>query len=295
MDESQKLYKVFTLIRLLNTPPAKSAKQLMQRTGMKKTHLYRNLKLLEELGYTIKTDKQHRKSLTFLNTSSSGKLTKDMLGHDELNYIHDLLQSQVTASPYAESILHKFDRHLSLAPLADALPQLHRSRMIQLVRFGINRNRQLFLKGYRSVTGNKITDRIVEPMEITADHRYLIAWDVDKDDQRQFKFSRITDIEVLEVPTKSGHIASPMDIFGMTGTEWHTVKMKLSTNPYHLLIEEIPLSRQFIFTRGGEVFFEGQVRNWQGIGRFVLGFPGEVEVLAPEGFKEYLKEKIGKF
>jgi len=227
MNESQKLYKVFSLIRLLNTPPAKSAKQLMRQLGIKKSQVYRYIDLLKELGYTIDTDEQHRKSLSFIDTeASAGKLTKDMLGHDELNYIHDLLQSQVTDSPYAESILHKFDRHLSLAPLADALPQLHRSRMTQLIRFGINRNKQLFLKGYRSLTANKVSNRTVEPMEITADYRYLIAWDVDKDDQRQFKLSRITDIDVLETASTPGRIASPMDVFGLTGTSWHTVKMK---------------------------------------------------------------------
>jgi len=296
MENNQKLYKVFTLIRLLNTPPAKTAQQLMRQLDVKKTQFYRYINLLKEIGYTIDKDAKHRFSFQFIDHEVHKKgLTKDMLGSDELGYLHELLQSQTALSPLAESILHKFDRHLSLAPLADALPQLHRSRMIQLIRFGINRNRELTLRGYRSLTGNRISDRHVEPLDITADHRYLIAWDLDKDDQRQFKIERITDVEVLETAFKPGRTSSPMDIFGLTGTQWYDVKMKLGTNPHNLLIEEFPLSRAYIRTRNGEVFFEGQVRNFKGIGRFVLGFPGEVEVIAPEAFKAYLKKKIELF
>ena len=63
----KKLYKVFTLIRLLNTPPARDAKQLMRILGVKKTHFYRLKKLLEDLGYKIHTNEQYRMSLSLIH------------------------------------------------------------------------------------------------------------------------------------------------------------------------------------------------------------------------------------
>lgn len=292
----QKMYKAFTLIRLLNTPPAKSAKQLMGRLDIQKTQFYRYIKLLRALGYTVEPNDQKRWSLQFIDPEAHKKgLSKDELGQDELGYLRDLLQAQITNSPHAETLLHKFDHHLSLAPLADALPQLHRSRIIQMIRFGINGNQQLLLRGYRSLTGNKTSDRRVDPLDLTPDQRYLIAWDLDKDDQRQFKLERITDVDVLDAPITPGRMATRMDIFGLTGQRWWNIKLKLGRNAHHLMIEEFPLSRQFIRKRGEEVFFEGQVLNFKGIGRFTLGFIDEIEVIAPQEFKDYLKEKVSEF
>jgi len=294
--ELHKLQQVFTLIRLLNTSPAKSAKQLMGLLGIQKSQFYRYKKLLEKVGYTIDTNAQHRMSLKFIDPEAHKKgLSKDELGQDELGYLHDLLQAQVSNSPHAETLLHKFDRHLSLAPLADALPQLHRSKMIQLIRSSINLNRQLKIIGYRSLTGNKTSDRHVEPLDLTPDQRYLIAWDLDKDDQRQFKLERITDVDVLDAPITPGRMATPMDIFGLTGERWHNIKLKLGRNAHHLMIEEFPLSRAFIRKRGDDVFFEGQVLHFKGIGRFTLGFIDEIEIVAPQEFKDYLKEKLKNF
>ncbi len=290
------MYKVFKLIRLLNTPPAKEREQLMRQLDIKKTHFYRYIKLLKALGYNVEPNDQKRWSLKFIDPEAHKKdLSKDALGQDQLSYLRDLLQAQVTHSPHAETLLHKFDQHLSLAPLADALPQLHRSRIIQLIRFGINNNEQLLLRGYRSLTGNKTSDRCVEPLDLTPDQRYLIAWDIDKDDQRQFKLERITDVDFLNVPIKPGRIATPMDIFGLTGEQWHTVKLKLGRNAHHLMLEEFPLSRQFIRRHGEDVIFQGQVLNFKGIGRFTLGFIDEIEVIAPQEFKDYLKEKVKVF
>jgi len=42
------------------------------------------------------------------------------------------------------------------------------------------------------------------------------------------------------------------------------------------------------------VIYEGRVRSFKGIGRFVLGLPGEVRVLAPEGLVGYVREKMEK-
>ena len=37
------------------------------------------------------------------------------------------------------------------------------------------------------------------------------------------------------------------------------------------------------------------IAGYQGIGRFVMGLPGEVEVSGSSGFKKYLKEELKKF
>lgn len=289
MDSQQKLHKIFQLIRLLNTPPAKDVPQLVRRLGSSKSAVYRDVKVLEAIGYPIITDDKKRKSLKFtIPKSGNGVLTME-----DVNYLQVILE-QKNNDIRAQDILTKFNRNLNLIPLADALPQLHRNHVLQIVRIGINTSSCLRLHRYRSLTSKTTKNRLVEPLEITEDERYLIAWDLDKKDQRQFKIERIEDAEVLDLKITPGRIASPMDLFGLTGKDWQRVRLKLSRTAQHLLLEEFPLSRPFTKVVNGQIIFDGMVRNWKGVGRFVLGLPGEIEVLEPEGFRGYLKGRLGE-
>ena len=184
-----------------------------------------------------------------------------------------------------------------MIPLADALPHLHATRIIRLIRIALSRKKQLVIRRYQSFTSETMTDRIIEPLELTDDYKYLIGWEPAKQRQGQFKISRMTDVDILEESITTNHEASPVDIFGLTGDEWLNVKMHLSPLAYSLLAEEFPLSIGFTrHDKGTNRFiFDGRVRNWKGIGRFVLGLPGEVEVVEPQGFLKYLEERVEKF
>ncbi len=285
------MYRVFQLIRLLNSTPRRTARQLMHSLELPSSTFYRHLKLLERLGYCIEKDAN---DCHFLQLKME-RGNKSVLDADELFFLQEHLQQYANESPQAQTILHKFDLNLSMIPLADSLPQLHASRIIQLLRSAIELRRCVLVKGYHSLSSNETGDRRVEPLELTEDYRYLIGWDMEKDRQSQYKLARIQDVDFLDDKVTSNRTASPMDIFGLTGESWQDVQLKLSSLAYHLMVEEFPRARPYIKRRREGTFFEGPVRNWKGIGRFVLGLPGEVEVIAPDGFKAYLAERMERW
>ena len=60
-----------------------------------------------------------------------------------------------------------------------------------------------------------------------------------------------------------------------------------------LLIEESPNAlSQMTLLNDGRYLLETEVCNYKGIGRFVLGLCDDVEVLSPNEFQEYLRERI---
>jgi hypothetical protein len=64
---------------------------------------------------------------------------------------------------------------------------------------------------------------------------------------------------------------------------------------YNLLIEEFPLSEKYIKEADNQTYIlTTDVGNFIGVGRFVLGLPGEIEVVYPQAFKDYLNEKMVK-
>ena len=293
MNDLQKLQKVFKLIRLLNTPPARTAKRLMNLLDIQKSQFYRYKKLLEDIGYKIQTDDQHKMSIE----TGVSQYGKDFASPEELEHLENALRQVSGNHPLTTTLLRKFNTNLSLIPLADALPHLHATRNISLIRMALNRKNKLIIRRYQSFTSETTLDRIIEPLELTEDYKYLIGWEPAKNRQGQFKISRMMDVDILDEPITTNHEPSPMDIFGLTGDQWHDVKMKLSPLAYSLLAEEFPLSMGFVRRdkSSKQFIFDGRVRNWKGIGRFVLGLPGEIEVVSPDGFLRYLSERVEKF
>lgn len=286
MDSKKKVLAIFRLLRILNSPPALSAKQLQQRLQLSRSSFYRQLEIIKSLGYEVEKDGKDRFSLKFtIQKSGDGLLTLA-----DINLIRDLLEKE-TNNIHATQLYEKLRRNQDLIPIADALPQLHRNHVLQLIRAGINSGQCLELVRYRSLASQTVTNRVIEPLELTEDERYLIGWDIAKDDQRQFKIERIEDVDILSKSINPERVASPMDIFGLTGNEWIEVKLELSKFGHHLLVEEFPLSRHQVRTVKGQVIYEGRVRSFKGIGRFVLGLPGEVRVLEPAGLVEYVRGK----
>ena len=59
----------------------------------------------------------------------------------------------------------------------------------------IDRKRKVILKGYSSSNSNQIKDRIVVPINLVYNNENLWAYDLEKKEAREFRLSRITDIE----------------------------------------------------------------------------------------------------
>lgn len=290
MASEKGMYRIFHLIRLLNSTPRRTAKQLQELLDVSSSQFYRDIDLLDRLGYPIETDSDNRHFLQF----PFQKENRSALGPNDLFFLQDHLQRFASQIPEARVILEKLNLNLSILPLADVLPQLHEARILHMVRSGIDLGKRLLLHGYRSLSSINISDRVVEPLDLSMDHQYLVAWDVAKDRQGQFKLARIQDIDILEENVDSSRLASPIDLFNLTGKEWLPVQLELSPLAHNLLLEEFPNAKPHIKRQKGKVFFDGQVRDWKGIGRFVLGLPGEIKVLRPESFKTYLKERAAK-
>jgi len=293
MIPQQKLLRTFKLIRLLNTPPYRTVPALAPLLDITPSTVYRYIELLEELGYPIMSDDRNRYYLDFpYNRQTSGT---NFLESDETLFLQDLLLQTGHTNPLAQSILHKLNKNYSLRPLADQLPKLHASTNIAILRSAINLERRVILQNYLSLSSDTTSDRIFEPLEIDPTYTYVLGWDVTNDRQGQFKIERIESIELLEDPVTPGRTIDSVDLFGFTGDQWINVALRLSERAFRLLVEENPACREYITSEEGVHYFKGKVRDFRGIGRYVLSLPGEIKILAPENLKIYLRGRIEEF
>lgn len=290
MTDQQKLYRVFRLIQLLSQPPYRKVPQLAKSLEVDPRTVYRYINLLEELGYHIDKKEGDRYYL-FLDF----KEDQQLINLDEAGYLQDLLWQSPAGDPRREHLLHKLNKQYTLAPVAQSLPKLSVYEHVRTIGQALEAGLRLRLFNYFAPSsGGELSNRYLEPVEFMQGYTYLWAFDLDKQDYRQFKLDRIGNVEILSEPITGQHESRVLDLFGWTGPQWLPVKLRLSSYAQNLLLEEYPEARPFVRTFKGQALFDGMVRDWRGIGRFVLGLPGEVEVAEPEEFRVYLRERAGR-
>lgn len=291
MNDQQKILRVFKLIRLLSQLPYRTAPQLAKILDTTPRTVYRYIQLLEEIGYAIDKDERNRYYLIL----DWGKRAEGPFERDELYYLQEMLTQGAGQDPVAQGILAKLHTQGTLIPAADSLAQLYNYQNILQLTQAITGSWKVKLCDYQSASSKTVSDRIVDPVQFDENYTYLWAYDPKHQQQRQFKIERIGKVEILGEKISSEHLAEALDIFGFSGDSWLELHLLLSMYAGRLLLEEFPRSRAYVEVRGQDYFFKGQVRDWRGVGRFILGLPGEVEVIEPEGLRAYLRERAGKY
>ena len=118
----------------------------------------------------------------------------------------------------------------------------------------IKHKRQVVLKQYESAHSNEAHDRLVEPIEFTANIIDIWAYDVDQAEPRMFKVARIHAVEETDTPWEftSQHNVPKPDVFRMTGPLNEMIALQLNTRAKSLLLEEFPLAEKDIKREDGK-------------------------------------------
>ncbi len=291
MVPQQKILRLFTLIRLLKQPHTINQLAKLLETNVRT--VYRYLALLGEVGYLIDSNPQTNQYFLF----EPGSTARPLFTPEETSELQKLLAALPPTHTLGMSIRRKLYMSTELVPLAEELHDRHLSRMIDRINQAIEEQKQVRLVHYHSARSNTISTRVVEPKWFTDNYALLWAYDPDSAERRSFKVSRMQDVEVLTL-VATHEVAEPVvDAFGWSGPAPIIVTLHLSLRAYRLLYEEYPAARAFLMPQPDGLFpyvFRGEVYSYIGIGRFVLGLPGEIKVLSPEGLRGYLEGRIGE-
>ena len=184
--------------------------------------------------------------------------------------------------------LYDFDR------VIHAITKKEETENIYNLIQAIKQQKQVVLKEYKSGNSKNIRDRIVEPIDFTINYTGVWCYDTEDQTNKIFKASRIQEVEILDSDWqyKPKHRVGITDIFRMQSFEPIAIQLQLSLVAYNLILEEFPLSEKCLKkVDDNNYLLTTEVGNFLGVGRFVLGLPGEIEVVYPQAFRDYLSEK----
>ena len=154
-------------------------------------------------------------------------------------------------------------------------------------------------------------ERHVEGYIILVNHDTLIAFDLENNENREFRLSRIGSIEVTAVKWKKQqrYRQEPkFDIFNMMDSEndppIHIV-LRLQNYVKNLLVEEYPRAKMLCERRSWFIdklmpssdgtdrwLLDINVYRIEGVGRFYLGLAPFIEIVEGKALKEYVENYV---
>ena len=183
------------------------------------------------------------------------------------------------ASVYDSTSIGNYVGNVSAAAAVEALAE------------GIKKKKQCMLNGYASAHSNEARDRLVEPIEFTANMIDVLAYDVENGDCRVFKVARVAEVEVLsdDWAFAGEHKVMRPDVFRMTGNLKEKVVLQLDTRAKSLLVEEFPLAEKELKREDNKWVLRTTIHSLEGAGRFVIGLAVDVKILEGERLRKYVR------
>ncbi len=267
VTEQKKIYRVFQLIARLRSPFGASKAALARDFECTERTIERYMVLLADIGFDI----GKRNGYFYIERiDRHGLKPEDMIvfSPEEAALVRDAVLSSTPNSPLQKSLLTKLYALTDLDELSQTLYSNSVSRSISTVRRAIRSGEQITLKDYHSVSSNRVSDRLVEPIKFFGYYTYLLALEVLTREVKQFKTDRIGSVEPTGRPWEHAHLHGQkrIDAFGMSGTQPIPVVLRLSTRAHCLMEEEFPDAAPHIARTEDGAIFRGSVYSFDQIG-----------------------------
>ena len=294
MDQP-KIQRVLRLLMLLTGKRLYTRTELAERSEISERTIYRYLDTIESAGFILE-----RKGDTYcLKTDTPTVRTLQKLLHfsnEEAYLLYKILSQLQGASHLKDCLARKLNTLYDFRALA-RLKDGNIHEQVHLLSEAIHNRQQVCLHNYRSSNSENISDRKVEPFDFLQDYTAVWCYDTASHSCKQFKISRIQEVQLSDSSWQYAekHMIPFTDAFRMSDSKPFTeVEVLLNLTACNLLKEEFPLAGQYIQQEDHTYRLRVPIANFHGIGRFVLGLPGQVHVIGPESFKGFLREEIKK-
>jgi predicted DNA-binding transcriptional regulator YafY len=290
------MQELLRMLMLLSGNKRYSLHELQKHFDVSDRTIYRHLEAIESAGFVLnRLNGTYNLQLDNTNGRAIQKLLH--FSEEEACILYKTLSLIEGTSPIKERLVCKLNSLYDLRVLSQ-IEDKSRMETIRKLSEAIGSKKQVQLNAYRSSNSESIHDRTVEAFEFLSD--YSAIWCYDKEDKfcKQFKVARIQNVEPLPTSwqNEAQHKVPFVDAFRMSAeVSVANVQAHLSLKAYNLLTEEYPLAENYITPLSGKYLLDIPVADFNGVGRFVMGLWGDVQVLKPKEFVDFLRERVKKF
>lgn len=295
MDQP-KIVRVLQLLMLFADNRYATNEEICQRFGFSERTLFRYIDTFREAGFVIKKNENNVYKLE-ISTHKLSRSLHDLLhfSEEEALILHSAIDTIEAPTKAKERLKRKLYAVYDYKVIADLAVERKDVKTLHDLQSAIEDRRQVYLRGYRSSHSNTTSDRLVEPYAFTSTYDQIWCYEVQKRVVKTFKISRIQKVDILESKwaNELEHRTGYVDIFRMHSTQRFPIKLQLSLRAANLLMEEYPLSSQYMKEiEGNRYVLETEVCSYEGVTRFVLGLYDDIEILGSGEFKDFINYRV---
>lgn len=290
MDQP-KISKLLRLMKLLTGNVSHTIDQLAAELGITPRTVYRYIDTIREAGFVV--------NKLYGNVFAMGKVARGLSDFNRLIYFTEeeafitarLIEGIDDNNVLKRDLQRKLASVYDCTSIANYIGNAANAANVEAIVDAIKHKKQVVLKQYESAHSNDAKDRLVEPIEFTANMIDIWAYDVDKAELRMFKVSRIHAVEETDIPWEFTHqhnVPKP-DVFRMTGELDEKIALQLNTRAKSLLLEEFPLAEKDLKREEGKWILRTVIHSLEGAGRFVIGLAADVKILEGKKLLDYVR------
>ena len=293
MDQP-KIERMLRLMKMMSGNTNYTIDELAEKLGMSYRSVYRYIDTFKASGFVIEKLQK--------NVYKVGKMPRSHVDMSKLIYFSEeeayLVNSMINGlhptNQLKADLKKKLSAIYSCTSIANYVHSEDAINNIQELEVAVRDKKKVILKSYESANSHEVTDRFIEPFEFTTNCIDIWGYDLEKQECRVFKISRIKSVVVLDDSwsNEDKHQKSKTDCFRMSGYEQTPVKLELSLMAKNLLLEEYPLAQKDIKEIDGKWILETMVSDMAGVGRFVIGLADEIEVIDSPALRDYIRQFV---
>lgn len=296
MDQT-KIVKMLRLMKLLTGNVSRTIDQVAKEMGITPRTVYRYIDDIREAGFVV--------NKLYGNVYAMGKVGRGLSDFNRLIYFTEeeayitakLIEGIDNNNVLKRDLQRKLASVYDSTSIANYIDNTANAANVEALADAIKRKKQVVLKQYESAHSNESKDRLVEPIEFTANMIDIWAYDVDNGDNRVFKVARIHEVEVTDTGWEfaSKHKAIKPDVFRMVGNLNEKIVLQLNTRANSLLLEEFPLAEKDLKREDGKWLLKTTIHSLEGAGRFVIGLAADIKILEGKKLLDYIKNYDKKY
>jgi len=295
MDQP-KLERLLRVMQLLINNKRYTVEDLADRLGTSVRTAYRYIDTFKNAGFLVNEIdgiySLSKESKQFRSISELVYFTEE-----EAFILKKAIESIDDENPALGGLKKKLYSVYDFKRIADVVVHPGQLNIVNNLIEAIKYKEQVILKNYRSSNSSNVTDRLTEPFAFDTNMVQVFCYEPASNQNKLFKVARIEEVVRIEKNwcNESFHRKAKTDVFRISGFDELEVELRLTMLAANLLMEEYPLSEQFISKMSdNEFIFKTNVCSYEGVGRFVLGLCNETEVLGSTAFKLFLNDKRSK-
>ena len=295
MDQP-KLERLLRLMKLLTANNYLTVEEIAARLSITPRSVYRYIDTFREAGFVIKKQngciRLDRSSPYFKDISELIHFTEE-----EAYILKSAIESIDEHNILKQNLKKKLYTVYDYKILAETIVNGKHSRNVRQLVQAMEERRSVILKKYASSHGNDIRDRRVEAFTFTTNYEQVWCYCLEESEVKLFRVSRIGAVEMLPEPWlhEEAHLVGFIDIFRMHSDNRLPVKLKLGLPSSSLLVEEFPIASKYLQKiSDNEWILDTEVCSYEGVGRFVLGLMGDIEIIDSPDFLRYITSQVEK-